>query len=312
MCVIIRRRMREVENPAGRVATRARLGRHFVSNLGWTLFSASLPLTNTSWTVNCVLVPRIFGRTEKANHSWVTPLPPCSSLSCGDAFFQGAWSLQGAWERGRGEGREGGGTRCRAAAPHPVEVLFAFCGLAASWGEVQLVPLSLLRTREVMGLRWFQPSLDGSSSGVALPWTRKWRQARSPRNRHGFLLYFRDGPVELVCPAGAIGLRTFFPKAVKSRSTTWTFGHAVSHTRLPLARKSAQEDPQGQVGRVALCPHLRHCGLSMQAQVHLDPSVHVPVLEFRIILPECLAHFVVQPHLLLSTQRRYYLAGERG
>ena len=72
-------------------------------------------------------------------------------------------------------------------------------------------------------MRWFQLSLGSSSGVVALPWTKSGA-------RHGaqeivtiddpmvncLFLNLRSGaePEDLVYPAGAVGLRAFFPNAV--------------------------------------------------------------------------------------------------
>ena len=99
---------------------------------------------------------------------------------------------------------------------------------------------------------------------------------------NGFLLYLRNGvePRDLVHPAGAIGLRAFFSKAVdffllhdldrlRRSGATHDF---LLHANLPKTIL------RGRWGDLRSARIYINDGLSLQAQVHLDPLVRAWVL----------------------------------
>ena len=128
----------------------------------------------------------------------------------------------------------------------------------------------------------------------------------------GLLFHLRNSvePEDLVCPAGDTGLRAFFPKAAdlhdqdlrpySLRGGGATNDYLLHANLLKTILRGKWSDLRS--ARI----HINDA-FSMQAEVHLDPLVHSQVLEFRNIFADRLAHSVA-----LSTQRRYYQVVERG
>ena len=137
--------------------------------------------------------------------------------------------------------------------------------------------------------------VPGMQQKKSSPLTTRWSVA--------FLLFFRNGlePEDLVYPAGAIGLRAFFPKAVDFFFPPRPGPAAVQsspmrcHTRLPLFSRICQKRSSEAGGAVCALPASTSTMASLQAQVHLDPLVHAWVPEFRNIFADCLTHFVAHP-----------------
>ena len=110
-----------------------------------------------------------------------------------------------------------GGAMRSHAAQLPSLLKFFWLSVAASWGEVRLAALllfairCLLRTGEAVGLRWIQLSLGSRSGVVALQWTKRVQGIVTIDDPvvNGLLLYLRNGvgPMVLVYPGGAVGLR---------------------------------------------------------------------------------------------------------
>ena len=189
-------------------------------------------------------------------------------------IFPGAWSLYGAWERHEVP---------RRAAPLPIDVLFPFWGLAAL---LLLAFHCLLRTGEAVGMGGFS-----YLSAASLEWPR----FRGPKVAPG-MEHRKSSPLltRWTMPSSSTFAMVWNPRI-------WFFaprpGPAVvqslprrCHARLLPARKYAQNDPQGQVERFALCPHPHQ-----RWPLHASPLGSFgarPGLEYRNIFADCLTHIV--------------------